>query len=347
MSDLATWFYQRQKEDIDAALRASRARIATAGTISGNFVQVADPYTGAIADELTPVVGPLPTAGETVVLWPTEDGTLIAARLGPVGSSSTFAKVRIESADDLGFELYDAQGDLAVRLNANNASQDKWYSFIGGRTTWWAGPGFTTEQAYIDEGVISAQRLLRKGWPSDTALGPQHGRLVGPDSAVGASSSGTMTLAANTGYVVPVIIPQDGSITELGFEVTTPGVAGTTVRLAINSSDFTTLMPSTLVYTSAAIDGGTLGIKSVGFTLTATRGRVQYLQIASSAAVTIRYLSPVRSWFGAASFGEVVRYAYATYPLAAGFTGLNSLQGVTLTYPTDQRVPALHLRVVS
>jgi hypothetical protein len=100
----------------------------------------------------------------------------------------------------------------------------------------------------------------------------------------GATSTSTVTLAANTIYAAPIWVLQKQSFTKLGVEITTAG--GTNGRLGVYK--WANGVPTALVLDAGAISTATTGYKEITGLALALNPGVYGLIFLPDAAVTVR-----------------------------------------------------------
>lgn len=152
------------------------------------------------------------------------------------------------------------------------------------------------------------------------------GRYYNPTGLLGVVSVGNADITAtDRAYCVPVMFDRDGTIDQIGLEVTTAGPTGSTIRMTIYSAAPSHNRPDAKLLTTspAAVSLTTIGIKTFTVSLAVVKNTIYYLTMAAVFASGTPYIkgaAPARDWYGGATAGDITRYGMFAFAQAAGWT---------------------------
>jgi hypothetical protein len=223
--------------------------------------------------------GPTGATGATGATGPTGPA-------GPTGASGTadataYANVAAfpGGADDGAFAYAEDTDELYVRRNG------AWKKVLTEVSTLAQSQvtGLTTDLA-AKASTVSINRPL--AW-SGGYIGPLHRDVT------------TVTVGNGVLYLVPVYIPSSVTLDRLSIEVvTTPGGAGSVVRLGIYNHNSATNLPSSLLVDAGTVDTTTTGTKEATISQTLSAGTYWFCAVAQGSASpnpTLRVFVPISS----------------------------------------------------
>lgn len=153
-------------------------------------------------------------------------------------------------------------------------------------------------------------------------------RYYGPIDLLGAASTTTLALAANTIYFVPVVFGKSGTMDSLGVDVTTVG-ASSSIRMGVYYADSNNNVGS-LVSGPAGVAGTTTGVKLVNPNCAIVAGTLYYLAVGTTVALSIRGFTAALDWYGTTTAGQIDRLVTAQMTAAGGWTAVpNSVSGLS------------------